>query len=79
MDHRQKGRAPDYTNAAITMLGINLMWIFFVIWMLWGMVPVILIAVGVNHFVEYVAAKRGVTPVFGHIRFGLMSNRGPQS
>ena len=79
MDDKRIGTAPDYTNAAITMLGINIMWIMFVIWMLWGMVPVLMLAFVVNHFVEYVAARRGITPVFGHMRFGRFSNRDPQA
>ncbi|MCE8007833.1 hypothetical protein [Aestuariivita sp.] len=68
MDDHQIGRAPDYTNAAITMMGINLMWVFFVVWMLWGFVPVILLALMVNHFAERVAERRGITPAFARIR-----------
>ena len=67
MDNRQVGRAPDYTNAAINMLGINLMWIFFVVWMLWGFIPVLMIAYAINRFVEHVGDTRGLTPVFGKL------------
>ncbi|OUS35123.1 histidinol phosphate aminotransferase [Rhodobacterales bacterium 56_14_T64] len=50
--HDQKlPRAPDVLAAAVTFLGINMMWIFFVIWMLYGMVPVLVMAVLVNHFI----------------------------
>ena len=79
MDDKRIGAAPDYTNAALTMLGINLMWIMFVVWMLWGLVPTLMLAFAVNHWVEHVAARRGVTPLFGHLRFGLISNRDPQA
>ncbi len=68
MDDRRISQAPDYTNAAINMLGINLLWIFFVIWMLWGMVPVLLMALLINHFVERVAERRGIRPVFSPVR-----------
>lgn len=79
MDDKRIGTAPDYTTAAITMIGINIMWILFVIWMVWGMIPALMLAFVVNHFVEYVAARRGITPMFGHLRFGLISNRDPQA
>ena len=68
MDDRRIREAPDYTNAAINMLGVNLLWIFFVVWMLWGFIPVLLIALAINHFVERVAARRGVTPAVARTR-----------
>ncbi len=79
MDNRQVGRAPDYTNAAINMLGINLMWIFFVVWMLWGFIPVLMIAYMVNRFVEHVGDTRGITPVFGKLSFSRLRTGGPQT
>ncbi|KIC14792.1 hypothetical protein [Leisingera sp. ANG-Vp] len=42
---------PDFFTAAIIFAGINLMWIFFVIWVMYGMVPVVVLAVLVNHFI----------------------------
>lgn len=42
---------PDLFAAAITFAGINLMWIFFVIWVMYGLVPVLVLAVLVNHFI----------------------------
>lgn len=79
MDNRQVGRAPDYTNAAINMLGINLMWIFFVVWMLWGFIPVLMIAYMVNRFVEHVGDTRGITPVFGKLSLARIRTGGPQA
>ena len=43
--------APDYTNAALVMLGINLLWIFFAIWATLGMLPVLLIAALLNQLI----------------------------
>lgn len=43
---------PDFFIAAITFAAINLMWIFFVIWVLYGMVPVLVLAVLVNHLIS---------------------------
>ncbi|UWQ89824.1 histidinol phosphate aminotransferase [Aliisedimentitalea scapharcae] len=57
-DSHERPRAPDYTNAAITMLGVNLMWIFFVIWVLFGVVPVLLLALLINHGIDRYAAVR---------------------
>lgn len=68
MDDRRISQAPDYTNAAINMLGINLLWIFFVVWMLWGMLPVLLLALMINHFVERVGERRGIRPAFSPLR-----------
>ncbi|UWQ38394.1 histidinol phosphate aminotransferase [Leisingera aquaemixtae] len=42
---------PDFFTAAITFTGINLMWIFFVIWVMYGLVPVLVVAVLINHFI----------------------------
>ena len=51
--HDQKlPRKPDILAAAITFLGINMMWIFFVIWMLYGLVPVLVLAVLINHVID---------------------------
>ena len=70
MDDRHIRQAPDYTNAAINMLGINLLWIFFVIWMLWGVLPVLFVALMVNQFIEHVGEKRGIIPAFGRLGIG---------
>jgi hypothetical protein len=51
--------APNYTTAALTMLWVNLMWIFGVIWALWGLVPVMLLGLVFNHFINRLAALRG--------------------
>ncbi|MBE1284948.1 MAG: histidinol phosphate aminotransferase [Rhodobacteraceae bacterium] len=48
-DDHERPAAPDYTAAAITMLGVNLMWIFFVLWVLIGFIPVLLLAACINH------------------------------
>ncbi|MBY6135264.1 histidinol phosphate aminotransferase [Leisingera sp. XS_AS12] len=42
---------PDMFAATITFAGINLMWIFFVLWVLYGLVPVLVLAVLINHLI----------------------------
>lgn len=48
---------PDLFTAAITFAGMNLMWVFFVIWMLYGLVPVLVLAVLINHFITRLEAR----------------------
>ncbi len=35
--HRQKV-APDYTPACIVMFGVNLVWMLFLVWAIWGLI-----------------------------------------
>ena len=43
---------PDILSMAITFLGINLMWVFVVIWASHGLIPVLVLAVLINHFIS---------------------------
>lgn len=58
MDRRHPQPAPNYTNAALTMGWINLMWVFMVIWGLWGLLPVLLISAGLNRGITWLALRR---------------------
>ena len=49
--------APNYTNAALVMLGVNLFWIFCVIWSFLGFAAVLLTAFGANMAIDRVAAR----------------------
>jgi len=49
-DH-QTSTAPNYTNPALMMLGLNLTSAFFVLWALYGLVPLLLLAVTLNHII----------------------------
>lgn len=42
------GRAPDFTNAALIMGFVNLIWVFGVIWALYGLGAVLALAYGLN-------------------------------
>ncbi|MFC4213795.1 hypothetical protein [Pseudophaeobacter arcticus] len=42
----------DLFAAALSFIGINLMWIFFAGWMLFGMVPVLMFALFLNHLID---------------------------
>lgn len=58
MSERNIKAAPDYTAAAITMLGINLMWIFFVVWVIYGFVPVLILAIVINHLINRLETRQ---------------------
>lgn len=49
--------APDLFSAAITFAGINLMWVFFALWVAFGIVPVLLLAVFLNHLINRVELR----------------------
>lgn len=58
MDQRHPQPAPNYTNAALTMGWVNLMWVFMVIWGLWGLLPVLMISAGLNRGITWLALRR---------------------
>ncbi len=42
----------DLFAAALSFIGLNLMWVFFAGWMLFGMVPVLIFALFLNHLID---------------------------
>ena len=52
MQDQKLPQTPDILALAVTFLGINMMWIFFVIWMVYGMTPVLVLAVLINHAIN---------------------------
>ena len=52
MDNKPVGRAPNYTTACIAMFGVNITWVLVVIWVLWGLIAALLLAVGLTHLME---------------------------
>lgn len=59
MHDRERKPAPNYTTAALTMLCVNLLWIFGVIWAVYGIVPVLLIGLIANHLIDRLQAIKG--------------------
>lgn len=51
MQDQKIPQTSDFASAAVTFLGINMIWVFLVIWMLYGLVPVLVMAVLINHFI----------------------------
>lgn len=59
MRHPPISAAPNYTNPALVMLGVNFLWLFFAIWSLFGMIPLLLLALSIHHAIaRFGAAKR---------------------
>ncbi len=59
MRNRAVAAAPNYTNAAMVMAFINLTWVFGVIWVLFGLPTVLVLAYGLNYLISRLAVSRG--------------------
>lgn len=44
-------QAPDLLETTLRFAVINMPWIFFTLWLLFGMVPVLLLAALINHMI----------------------------
>jgi len=42
----------DLLSTTLSFLAVNLLWIFFALWLLYGVVPVLLLAVAMNHMIN---------------------------
>ncbi|EAQ47657.1 histidinol-phosphate aminotransferase [Roseobacter sp. MED193] len=51
-DSEQQQEPIDLFAAALSFVGLNLMWVFFAGWMLFGMVPVLIFALFLNHLID---------------------------
>lgn len=58
MSNRPVGRAPDYTNAALIMLGVNLTWVLIAIWAIWGFIAAMSLGAVLNHGISRIASRR---------------------
>ncbi|MFD1341430.1 hypothetical protein [Litorisediminicola beolgyonensis] len=58
MRGQERPAAPDYTNAALIMGLVNLIWILGVIWVLFGLPLVLAIGWGLNRLIDRIAARR---------------------
>ena len=58
MDNRHPGTVPDYTTANLVLVFLNLLWVFGVIWSNWGLMPVIVLGVILNHLITRLEALR---------------------
>ena len=57
--HREgRGKAPNYTTAALTMIGVNLAWILMLIWGLLGFAAVLVTGWLLNRGITWLQATR---------------------
>lgn len=57
-DDHNRPSAPNFTQACIVMFGVNLLWVFMVIWAVWGLLAVALVGWAVNALIDRIAARR---------------------
>lgn len=57
-DSHDSPAAPDFTQACIVMFGINLTWIFVVIWAIWGLLAVAITGWLVNRLIARIDVVR---------------------
>ena len=57
-DSNDRPAAPNYTQACVVMFGVNLMWIFMVIWAIWGLLAVALTGWAINRVIDRIALSR---------------------
>lgn len=57
MHNHRKGSAPNYTNAALVMGLVNLLWIFGVIWALFGLVAVMAVSWVLNRGIDWLGRR----------------------
>ena len=51
-------RAPDYTDAALAMGLVNLLWVFLLLWATLGFWSVLLAGLALNHAITWLAERR---------------------
>lgn len=57
-DPHDRPSAPNFTQACIVMFGVNLAWIFMVIWAIWGLLAVAATGWMVNRLISRIEAAR---------------------
>ncbi len=51
-------KAPDYTNAALIMGFVNLMWVFMALWAVFGLPAVLAVGYGLNYLITLLARRQ---------------------
>ncbi|MCC1494660.1 histidinol phosphate aminotransferase [Cognatishimia sp. F0-27] len=58
MNQNHPGRVENYTNACLVMAFVNLLLIFSVLWAMWGLGAVLVLAAVLNHMIPRLGALR---------------------
>ena len=49
----------EFLSATLSFLAVNLLWIFFALWVIYGFVPVLVLAVLINHGISLLSDRLG--------------------
>lgn len=52
------GSAPNFTKACLVMFGVNIAWVFMVLWAIWGLIAVAVTGWCINRAITYLEARR---------------------
>ncbi len=58
MQNRHPQKVEDYTNANLVLILVNLFWVFGVVWSTWGIGPVVILGLVLNHMINRLAVIR---------------------
>ncbi len=58
MKHHRQGRAPDYTTAALIMLGINLFCLLYALWLFFGPAIPLAVAFATDRLITRIGRRR---------------------
>ncbi|BBU55263.1 hypothetical protein KU6B_15280 [Mameliella alba] len=58
MENRHPQPVEDYTSANLVLIFVNLLWVFVLLWSWWGLGPVLIVAVLLNHLITRLELAR---------------------
>ena len=58
MRQRPVSSAPDFTNACIVMFGVNIAWVFLLLWALWGLIAVAALGWCLNRWMHWLDMRK---------------------
>ena len=58
MNNHPTQSAPNFTNACIVMFGVNLSWVFLLLWALWGLLAVAALGWSLNRWMTWLKARK---------------------
>ncbi|WP_167648049.1 histidinol phosphate aminotransferase [Mameliella alba] len=58
MENRHPQPVEDYTSANMVLIFVNLLWVFVLLWSWWGLGPVLIVAVLLNHLITRLELAR---------------------
>lgn len=50
--------APNFKQTCIVMFGVNLAWVFFAIWAIWGLIAVVCTGWCINRAISFIGSRQ---------------------